>query len=158
MSKKKRPQGPRRSGKYPRRPIMNTSDPTVREAFYRATDEQAPLGRYQIVAGTIQHPDTGLWQVWLSTNGVDFTQLAAFKEEGNAAKAVVILQKEAQAGHFSDQELVEALYEFLAQESDGEALPLPEELVRKLARDIVHRVLQTPSGDDPEQKTPQRDR
>jgi hypothetical protein len=136
----------RGSGKYPKRPVIGTRDPATREAFYAKTDQEAPLGPRQLAAGSIQHPDTGLWQVWLSTNGLDFTQLAAFKEAGKAANAVTIIQREAQAGNLYDQELVEALYEFLAEESDGEALPLPEDLIRKLARDIVHRVIETPGS------------
>jgi hypothetical protein len=143
MSKKQR-KGPQRRGKYPNRPIINTKDPATREQFYKATDKDAPLGRYQIVAGSVQHPDTGLWQVWVSTNGLDFTQVAAFKEARKAAASVVVIQQEGSAGHLSDQEIVEALFETLKEESDGPALPLPETLIRKLARDILHRVIEEP--------------
>jgi hypothetical protein len=148
MSKKKRrQQGPRSSGKYPKRQVTYTRDQATREAFYQETDREAPLGRYQIAAGTIQHPDTGLWQVWLSTNGLDFTPLAAFRDPGKAANAVDIIKQEGQAGNLYNQGIVEALYEFLAKQSDGKALPLPEELIRKLARDIQHGVIQTPPND-----------
>lgn len=109
-----------------------------------AAERDAPLGRYQIATGAIQHPDTRLWQVWLSTNGFDFNQLAAFNEEGKALNAVSLIKLEAQSGTFRDEELVRDFYLFLKEQSDGKTLPLPDDLVRKLGRDIVHAVIDMP--------------
>jgi len=125
-------------------PEMLQSDPVEREALYQATDKNAPLGRYQIAAGAIQHPDTGLWQVWLSTNGLDFSQLAAFSEESKALNAVSLIKLEAQSGTFYDEELVIDFYLFLREQSDRKALPLPDNLIRKLGRDIIHKVIEMP--------------
>jgi len=90
-------------------------------ALYQQTDEEATLGLRQLAAGIIQHPDTGLWQVWLSTNGLDFTQLAAFKDEGKAGRVVGRIQWEAQAGYFYDEEMVADFFSLLAYESDGDS-------------------------------------
>jgi hypothetical protein len=121
-------------------------DPVEKEAFYQATGKDAPLGRYQIAAGAIQHPDTGLWQVWLSTNGLDFSQLAAFSEESKALNAVSLIKLEAQSGTFYDEELVIDFYLFLKAQSDGKALPLPDDLVRKLGHDILHAIIDIPQA------------
>ncbi len=143
MSKKKRPTI-RTSGKYPKRPIAIVSDSKEREAFYQATDEEAPLGRYQIAAGTVQHPDTGFWQVWISTNGLDFTQLAAFKENAKAVNAVELIKKEVAAGNFFDEDLVVAFYLFLEEQSDEKHRMLPDDVIRKLGRNILHSVIELP--------------
>ena len=144
MNKKKRPTFTASTGKYPKRPVTIVQDPAEREAFYKKTDEEAPLGRYQIAAGTIQHPDTGFWQVWISTNGLDFTQLAAFKENHKAVNAVDLIKKEVAAGNFSDEDLVVAFYEFLAEQSDEKPRMLPDDAIGKLGRDILHRVIELP--------------
>jgi hypothetical protein len=146
MPKKKRPKI-RTSGKYPKRPVTTVRDPVERKAFYHATDEEAPLGPHQIAAGAVQHPDSKLWQVWISTNGFDFTQLAAFKEEVKAINAVELVKKEVAAGNFFDEDLVVAFYQFLAEESDEKPRMLPDDLVRKLGRDILHKVIEVPERD-----------
>lgn len=143
MNKKKRSKI-RTTGKYPKRPVTVVSKPKEREAFYQATDEEAPLGPNQIAAGTVQHPDTGFWQVWISTNGFDFTQLAAFKEQHKATNAVELIKKEVAGGNFFDEDLVVTFYEFLREESDEKPRMLPDDLVRKLGRDILHRVIEFP--------------
>lgn len=131
----------KRKRKYPKSPVITTRNQAVRAAFYNKTDAEAPLGPGQIVAGYIQHPDTSLWQVWLSTNGYDFTQIAAFKDQSKAAGAVEIIKKEGREGNLANQQLVDALFAFLAEQSDGQAKPLPDELVRKLARELRHHVI-----------------
>ena len=147
MSKKKRPKI-RTSGKYPKRPVTVVSEPDEREAFYQATDEEAPLGPNQIAASTIQHPDTGFWQVWISTNGYDFTQLAAFKENRKAVNAVELIKKEVAAGNFFDEDLVAAFYLFLEEQSDEKPRMLPDDVIRKLGRDILHSVIDAPEPGD----------
>lgn len=143
--KRKQQRGQRRGGKYPKRPVITTRDPATRGAFYRATDQDAPLGKYQLAVGAVRHPETGLWQVWLSTNGLDILCLAAFREEQKAINAVTIIQREGRTSHFGNQEIVNELFEFLAEESDDTPQLLPDELVRRLVRDIVHSVIETPS-------------
>jgi hypothetical protein len=128
-------------GKHPKQSVITSRDPLECEIFYQATDSDAPLGPLQLAAGYIQHPDTGFWQVWISTNGLDITSLAAFKQPGKAASAIEILKEEGRKGGLSDPALVTALFKFLEQESDGQVRPLPNELVRKLVRDVVHYVI-----------------
>ena len=72
------------------------------------------------------------------------TQLAAFKEEHKATNAVELIKKEVAAGNFYDEDLVVAFYLFLEEQSDEKPQMLPEDLVRKLGRDILHAVIEAP--------------
>src|SRR5262249_21183282 len=89
-------------GKYPKQPVITSRDSLEREVFYQATDSEAPLGPSQIAAGYVQHPDTGLWELWISTNGLDITPLAAFKQLEKATGAIEILQEEGRRGGLSE--------------------------------------------------------
>lgn len=146
MPKKKRGGFTGTGQKYPRRQVVNTSDAGTREAFYANTDADAPLDEHQIAAGYLKHPESGLYQVWISTNGLDFTPLAAFQEETKAGATVSLIQQEVQAGHFSDPDLVHDFYLFLAEESDGPVQLFPDDLVRKLVRDLLHSVIALPEN------------
>jgi hypothetical protein len=55
-----------------------------------------------------------------------------------------LIKKEVATGNFSDEDLVVAFYEFLREESDEEPRMLPDDVVRKLGRDILHRVIELP--------------
>ena len=57
---------------------------------------------------------------------------------------MALIQKEVQSGNFYDEDLGVAFYEFLAEESDEEPRMLPDDLVRKLGRDILQRVIEVP--------------
>jgi hypothetical protein len=144
MPKKKRGGFTGTGQKYPQRQIVNTRDAGVREAFYATTDADAPLDARHIAAGYLKHPESRLYQVWISTNGLDFTPLAAFREEAKAGATVSLIQQEVQAGHFSDPDLVHEFYRFLEEESDGQVQLFPDDLIRKLGRDLLHSVIALP--------------
>jgi hypothetical protein len=132
----------KRASKYAQAPVVTTKNEAVKAAFYKATDEESLLAPGQIMAGTIQHPDTGLYQVWLSTNGYDFTQITAFNNQAKAQEAVEIIEKERDAGNLANQQIVDALFAFLAGNCDAEPRTLPDATVRELVREIRHRVAQ----------------
>jgi len=130
-----------RKGKYPKRKVFSTSDPATRKKFYQETDASAPLGPYQIAAGTVQNPLTSLWQVWVSTNGLDMNHLSAHKEKG-AAEANVERIKEAGArGDLFGTDKVTTLWREIRAGGDAEPEDLPEDIVRGIARTILHRVI-----------------
>ena len=148
MPKKKHARFTGTSQKYPQRQVVNTRDQDTREAFYAATDADAPLGAYQLAAGYLRHPQSGLYQVWLSTNGLDITPLAAFREEAKAGAMVELIQQEGQAGHLTDPEIVHDFFAFMREESDGEVLLFSDDQVRKVGREMLHRVIALPDQEE----------
>lgn len=137
MKKKKR-------GKYPKRRVLSTHDPQLMADFYAATDDQAPLAGRQLAAGTIQHPDTGLYQVWLSTNGLDVTCLAAYRELEQADTSLEGLKAFLRTPAVYDADTCAAFFQKLLAASDVEPRALPDELVRQIARGILRRVADGP--------------
>jgi hypothetical protein len=131
-----------RRSKYPKRRVITTTNPDERERFYRETDQEAPLGRHQIAAGTIQNPRNGLWQVWMSTNGLDLNYISAHKGPDQAAADVDQIKEAAARGDLYDEHKVLALVTRLAAGGDGKPQPLPEETVRAIGRDILHNIIE----------------
>jgi hypothetical protein len=131
----------KRTKYQPRNRIITTTDKGEREKFYAATDVTAPLGKYQLAAGTIQHPRTGLWQVWVSTNGLDLNYISAHRDKARAEAAVDTFKQFAQTDAIYDPEKVTALYTQLIAAGDAEPEPLPEATVRAIGHDILHMVI-----------------
>ena len=130
--------------KYPKRRVITTRDPQESQAFYAATDDQAPLSDRQLAAGHIQHPDTGCYQIWVSTNGLDVTCLAAYREQARADAALEELKAFLGTPDVYDTEKCAALFGKLQQAGDGEPLALPDDLVRQVTRQILRRVVDGP--------------
>ncbi len=131
-----------RRSKYPKRKVITTTDAAEREHFYKLTDEEAPLGPHQLAAGAIQNPRNGLWQVWMSTNGLDLNHISAHREPDRAADDVKQIQEAAARGDLYDADKVTALFSRLAAGGDREPEPLPDETVRAIGRDILHHVIE----------------
>jgi|SRR5579885_677784 len=130
--------------KYPQRKVLTTRNPAESRAFYDATDDQAPLSDRQLAAGHIQHPDTGWYQLWLSTNGLDVTLLAAYRDRARADSALEELKAFLGTPDVYDTEKCAALFGKLQQAGDGEPRALPDDLVRQIARQILRRVVDGP--------------
>jgi hypothetical protein len=128
--------------KYRKRKVITTTNPAEREHFYKLTDEEAPLGPHQLAAGSIQNPRNGLWQVWMSTNGLDLNHISAHREPDRAAADVKQIQEAAARGNLYDVDKVTALFSQLAAGGDREPEPLPDETVRAIGRDILHHVIE----------------
>lgn len=125
--------------------VTTTRDSQARQAFYGATDDQAPLsGRGQLAAGRVQHPDTGMYQVWLSTNGLDVTHLAAHRDQARADVALEELKAFLRTPAVYDSDKCAALFEKLQQDSDDEPQPLPDTIVHQITRGILRRVVDGP--------------
>ncbi len=139
--RKKDKRARKRTQKYPRRKITTTTDPAERQVFYTATDTEAPLGKYQLAAGAIQHPRTGLWQVWISTNGLDINHISAHHNKVAADAALATFQQFAQTDAIYDPDKCTALFAQLAKGGDAEPEPLPDATVRAIGRNIVHMVI-----------------
>ena len=77
--------------------------------------------------GIVEHPETKYWQVWITTTGEKLTWLAAFRQSGAANEIVKIVQKEAQQGGLTQQEVVVALFGFLNRRTEAKPQNLPAE-------------------------------
>jgi hypothetical protein len=132
--------------KYSQRRVITTRNPQESRAFYAATDDQAPLSERQLAAGRIQHPDTGFHQIWLSTNGLDVTCLAAFRDQARADSALEELKAFLRTSDVYDADKCAAMFAQLHADGDGEPLPLPDDQVRQVARGILRRVVDGPPG------------
>jgi hypothetical protein len=119
------------------RQVITTNDPATSRAFFDATNAHAPLELHLYAAGVIQHPKTGLYQVWLSTNGLDVTCLSAHYDEQRAEADEQAVKAMISSGDLYDDEKPAALLRRLAQESDEEPSPLPDELVRDITQEIA---------------------
>lgn len=131
-------------GKYPKRRVLTTRSPGESHAFYAATDDQAPLRDRQLAAGLVQHPDTGFHQVWLSTNGLDITCLATYRDRARADSALEELKAFLRTPAIYDADKCAAMFAQLRDSGDGEPQALPDDLVRQLARGILRRVVDGP--------------
>lgn len=130
--------------KYPPRRVMTTNDPKTRQAFYATTDSQAPLAERQLAVGLVQHPDTGLHQVWLSTNGLDITCLAAYRDPGCAEVVLEELEAFLRTPDVYDDDKCATLLQKIQAAGDGEPHPLPDTVVREIGRGILRQVVDGP--------------
>jgi hypothetical protein len=123
--------------KYPEHQVITMKDAATSRAFFDATDTHALLEPRLYVAGVIQHPTTKLYQVWLSTNGLDVTCLSAHYDEQRAEDDMQAVKALISSGDLYNDEKTAALFRRLAQESDEEPSPLPDELVRDITAEIA---------------------
>jgi hypothetical protein len=131
----------KRGRKYPSRPVITPTTPQEFEAWYRAADSDAPLEPLQFAAGVIQHPDTGFYQCWLSTNGLDVICVCANYQEEAAEANLTLLKSLISSGDLYNEEKTAAVFEKLGQNSDEEPLPLPDDLVHEITRAILRAVV-----------------
>src|SRR5258708_25617548 len=120
--------------------VFTTRNAQVKQAFYRRTDPTAPLAPRQFVVGLVQHPHTGLFQVWISTNGLDIISVSAHRRMIDAETNVQAIKAVLGTQHIYDEHKVAALFARLAAETDEEPNSLSEQVVRQLCQAIAARV------------------
>ena len=59
---------------------------------------QQRRAKYQIDAGVVRHPATGLWQTWISLDGTDVTLISAHHDRRMAEDVIADLKTAAQMG------------------------------------------------------------
>ncbi len=133
-----------RGSKYPKRQIRTITDPKKSEAFYNATDADAPFQPGHYATGVIQHPITKLYQVWLSTNGLDVTCLSAHRNAKQAEADKEELKALIRSGDLYNNEKLTTLFQKLKQGSEEEPQPLPDDLVREILRAILRTIVDKP--------------
>ena len=129
----------KRTKKYPQRRVLTNPDHDQEQAFYAATDHQAPLQGRQCIAGTVEYPP-GTWQVWYSTNGLDVNLAAAASTE-QEAEALRSALKGLLRGSlaYSDEELAARIKQ-LEVSGNVKPQPLPDSIMRQSGRAIQHEI------------------
>jgi hypothetical protein len=120
--------------------VLTTRNAQVKRAFYRRTDPTAPLAPRQFVVGLVQHPHTGLFQVWISTNGLDIISVSAHRRIMDAETDVQAMKAVLGSQDIYNERKVDALFARLAAETDEEPRALPERVVQQLCQAIAARV------------------
>ena len=118
------------------RRILRTQNPQARTRFYAQADNQALLGPRHFVAGFIQHPATKLYQVWLSTNGLDLTYLSAHRVQAVAENDVQAVKAVLSSQDIYDEAKLADLFKRLEEASDEKPQPLPDDLVMRIIQAI----------------------
>jgi hypothetical protein len=119
--------------------VLTTRNAQVKQAFYRRTDPTAPLAPRQFVVGLVQHPHTGFFQVWISTNGLDIISVSAHRRIMDAETDIQAIKAVLGSQDIYEEEKVAALFAQLAAETDEEPCPLPEQVVKQLCQAIATR-------------------
>jgi hypothetical protein len=133
-----------RDNKYPKRQIIAITDSKKSEAFYNATDTDAPFKPGHYATGVIQHPITKLYQVWLSTNGLDVTCLSAHQDPKHAETDKEAIKTLITSGDLYNDEKLTTLFQMLKKNSEEEPQPLPDDLVREITRAILRTIVDKP--------------
>lgn len=95
-------------------------DPEKQMQLFAEADEHAILGKYQLAAGTWQHPRTKLWQVWMSTAGNDINWLSAYHDKVQAEQAVEAYKQFCATEAIYNPEQCTAFFQQLAESGDAE--------------------------------------
>ena len=122
--------------KYLKSKVITTNEPYVAS--------QSRLGSYQYAAGVIQHPNTKLYQVWLSVGGLDVTCLSAHRSVKKANDALKDVRVLIRSGGLYDEEETTTLFKKLELASDETPKLLPDELVSQIVREILRAVVDKP--------------
>ncbi len=130
--------------KYAPRQVIATKNQNVIEAFYQATGADAPLAPPQCALGIIQHPATDLYQVWLSTNGLDVICVSAHRRMMRADMVQQELERFLQSEDWYQKEKAAAFFAQLQEESDEDPRQLPDDLVRAITRGILRSLVDHP--------------
>jgi len=85
---------------------------------------QQRMAKYQIDAGVIQHPATGMWQTWISLGGTDIMLISAHCDRRVAEGVIADLKTAAQMGAVDTSTEVARRFAALHAPSDGEPQPL----------------------------------
>lgn len=118
----KRKKRARRTMKLQVKTVKNGSEEIDR--LYAEADRHTILAADQIIAGTWQHPRTGLWQVWVSTAGIEVTWIGAYREKARATRAAATLETAWRRGDFASFDQAQRVLEQIVTEGDA----LPEEM------------------------------
>jgi hypothetical protein len=118
------------------------NDPEKRNQLYDEAESRSTLGKYQLAAGTWQHPRTKLWQVWMSSYGTDINWISAHHDPDCAQQDVNEIKAAGQRGDLSDENKVVTLFERLEAGGDEEPENVSAADIAKITASIGERVFE----------------
>lgn len=116
--------------------ILRTRNVLLKQTFYQRTDPTAPLAPLEFVVGLVQHPHTGLFQVWISTNGLDVISISARQRIMDADADIQAIKTVLSSQAIYDESKLTELFTRLEATSDEKPQPLPDDLVRRICQAI----------------------
>ena len=93
---------------------------------------QQRMDKCHIAAGVVQHPDTGVWQTWISLDGTEITLISSHYDQQVAENVVADLKTAAQMGAVDTPADVARRFVELHAPGDLEPQPLPQATMRAI--------------------------
>ena len=97
---------------------------------------QQRMDKCHIAAGVVQHPDTGVWQTWISLDGTEITLISSHYDQHVAEDVVADLKTAAQMGAVDTPADVARRFVELHAPGDQEPQPLPQATMRAIATGV----------------------
>ena len=94
---------------------------------------QQRMDKCHIAGGVVQHPDTGIWQTWMSLDGTEITLISSHYDQQVAEDVVADLKTAAQMGAVDTPADVARRFAELHAPGDREPQPLPQATMRAIA-------------------------
>lgn len=116
--------------------VLRTHNVLLKQAFYERTDPTAPLAPLEFVVGLIQHPHTALFQVWISTNGLDIISISARQRIMDADADIQAIKAVLSSQAIYEESKLTELFTRLEAKSDEKPQPLPDDLVKRICQAI----------------------
>jgi hypothetical protein len=89
------------------------------------SDDLFPHPYFQYVLGGWQHPETGLWQLWVTFDGENINWVAAYQNEDRIQEAKEKARQFISAGEQWNRQKAFALLNSLYEEREAEPQPMP---------------------------------
>ncbi len=99
------------------------------------TSGTATLADNEMAAGFLQHPETGLYQTWISTNGLDVNFVSVHQDQQGALDALALFAREVTAGRAAGA----AQAMSAGGQADVEPADVDYQTVEKIAADVADR-------------------
>ena len=93
---------------------------------------QQRMDKCHIAAGVVQHPDTGVWQTWISLDGNEITLISSHYDRHVAEDVVADLKTAAQMGAVDTPADVARRFVELHAPGDREPQPLSQTTMRAI--------------------------
>jgi hypothetical protein len=92
-----------------------------------------PRGLGTVYGGIVKHPETNLWQIWMTIGG-PCTFIAAYRHPVNALKNLAAIVHASRRGGTVKES--ENLYRHVQAQADGKPKPLPRDMMQYLAKHL----------------------
>jgi hypothetical protein len=95
---------------------------------WKITDQMRTPNYIQYGAGGAQHPETHLWQLWITFDGNTINWVAAYRDQSKIDAAMQHLQEMSGQGDLFDEGRVKAVLNRLYDGRDAELQSMPDEI------------------------------